>query len=54
MVRQIEDEKFLNQIRTILKRHIEKEGANPSFSDCQAAVVLNFLAVLAILLSNPW
>lgn len=24
MIRQIEDEKFLNQIRTILKRHIEK------------------------------
>ena len=26
MVRQIEDEKFLNQIRTILKRHIETRG----------------------------
>ncbi len=26
MVGQIEDEKFLNQIRTILKKHIEKRG----------------------------
>lgn len=27
MVGQIEDEKFLNQIRIILKRHIEKRGS---------------------------
>lgn len=26
MVKQIEDEKFLNQISIILKRHIEKRG----------------------------
>lgn len=26
MTNQIEDEKFLNQIRIILKRHIEKRG----------------------------
>lgn len=26
MVNRIEDEKFLNQIRIILKRHIEKRG----------------------------
>lgn len=26
MVNQIDDEKFLNQIRIILKRHIEKRG----------------------------
>lgn len=26
MVDQIESEKFLNQIRTLLKKHIEKEG----------------------------
>lgn len=26
MVNQIENEKFLNQIRIILKRHIEKRG----------------------------
>ncbi len=27
MTNQIEDERFLNQIRTILKRHIEKRGS---------------------------
>lgn len=26
MINQIDDEKFLNQIRIILKRHIEKRG----------------------------
>lgn len=26
MLENISDEKFLNQIRTILKRHIEREG----------------------------
>ena len=26
MLESINDEKFLNQIRTILKRHIEREG----------------------------
>lgn len=26
MIGQIEDEKFLNQIHTILKKHIEKRG----------------------------
>lgn len=26
MIKQIDDEKFLNQIHTILKKHIEKRG----------------------------